>query len=124
LRHMGPREARRMMERMGINAKELSEVKEVIFRTETKELVVQNPMVTAIDFQGRKMFQVMGEELKERPLTSAEAAGEAAKPKVSDEDAQLVASQANVGLDEARQALEMTGGDLAQAILLLTSRKG
>ncbi len=124
MRRTGSREAKRMMERMGINAKELSDVKEVIFKTGTKELVIRNPIVTAIDFQGQKMFQVMGEDLKERALTPTEATQATAKPRVSDEDVQLVAAQANVSLDEARRTLEETGGDLAQAILLLTSRKG
>jgi len=42
------------------------------------------------------------------------------KPTIPEEDVQLVAQQANVSLERARAALEETGGDLAQAILLLT----
>lgn len=119
----GSREAKRMMERMGINAKEFPEVKEVIFKTETKELTIQSPKVTAIDFQGQKIFQVIGGEMKEQAITSTKTTPETPKPRVPDEDVQLVAAQANVSLDQARRTLEETGGDLAQAILLLTSRK-
>jgi nascent polypeptide-associated complex subunit alpha len=119
----GSREAKRMMERMGINSKEFPEVKEVIFKTETKELLIRSPKVTAIDFQGQKIFQVIGGEMKEQAITSTKTTQETPKPGVPDEDAQLVAAQANVSLDQARRTLEETGGDLAQAILLLTSRK-
>jgi nascent polypeptide-associated complex subunit alpha len=39
-----------------------------------------------------------------------------------EEDVKLVAQQANVSIDLARNALESTKGDLAQAILLLAQR--
>jgi len=38
---------------------------------------------------------------------------------ISEEDVQLVASQAGVSLEEARKALKATKGDLARAILYL-----
>ena len=44
------------------------------------------------------------------------------KVQIPEEDVILVAQQANVSLEEARAALEQTGGDLAQAILLLTQK--
>jgi len=43
---------------------------------------------------------------------------------VTEEDVKLVAEQAGVSLEEAQRALEETGGDLAQAIILLQARKG
>lgn len=120
-RRMNPREARRMMDRMGINANEMPEIKEVIMRMEDKELVIINPVVTALNFQGQKMYQVIGERTEERSLSSSVT--EASRPKIPDEDVQLVSTQAGVSIEEARRALEETNGDLAQAILILTSRK-
>ncbi|WP_309491971.1 nascent polypeptide-associated complex protein [Candidatus Hecatella orcuttiae] len=122
MRRFSPRELKRMMDRMGMSTQSMPEVKEVIFRTADKELAVQNPSVTVIEVQGQKLFQVVGEGLEERALPSGEP--QSAKAfQVPDEDVQLVAQQAGVSLEEARRALEETQGNLAQAILLLTSRK-
>jgi nascent polypeptide-associated complex subunit alpha len=119
MRRFNPRQARRMMDRMGMNTQDMPEIREVIFRTGEKELIVKNPSVTAIEIGGQKIFQVAGEGLEERETSTTEPA----KPHVSEEDAQLVADQANVSLEEAKATLESTGGDLAQAILILTSKR-
>lgn len=111
---------RRMMDRIGVNTREMSDVKEVIFRTSTKDLVIQNPAVTMLEIQGQQIFQVVGEEVTEREILEK---AEEPKPTISDEDILLVAQQANVDMEKAKVALEEVKGDLAQAILLLTSRK-
>ena len=111
---MEPRRIRRMMKRMGMNVKELPNVREVIFRTDEKEIVVADPTVTIMTLGGReRVFQVAGGEITEKVLKMA----------FPDEDAQLVAQQAGVSLEEAREALRATEGDLARAIILLKSRK-
>lgn len=108
------------MDRLGVSAQPLADVKEAVFRLADRELVVKNPLVTMLDFQGQKVFQVVGESVEERkPAEKVEEA----KPPIPEEDVSLVAAQAGVSLEEARAALEETGGDLAQAILLLASRK-
>ena len=109
-----------MMERLGVSAKPLPVV-EAVFKLQDRELVVKNPTVTLLDFQGQKILQVVGESLEER-MPTPEAA-EAGKPSIPEEDVSLVASQAGVSLEEAREALAETGGDLAQAILLLASKR-
>lgn len=119
MRRLSPRELRRLMDKLGVSAQPLN-VREAVFKLDGKELVVKNPTVTLLDFQGQKIFQVVSETLEEREVTS-EALGE--KPSIPEEDVSLVAAQAGVSLEEARAALEETGGDLAQAILLLASRK-
>lgn len=120
MKKLSPRDLRRMMDRLGVSAQPLPEVIEAVFRLPDKELVVRNPMVTLLDFQGQKIFQVVGESVEER-TPAAEAPPR--KPAFSEEDVSLVALQAGVSLEEARAALEETGGDLAQAILLLASRR-
>lgn len=116
MRRMNPREARRMMQRMGMNMGAMPEVEQVIFKTSTKEIIVENPEVTVMEMQGQKIFQVIGERTTERAVEKA--------VKIPEEDVQLVATQANVSPDQARAALEQTKGDLAQAILLLSQAKG
>jgi nascent polypeptide-associated complex subunit alpha len=112
---MNPREARRMMQRMGMNMGAMPEVEQVVFKTSTKEITVENPEVTVMEMQGQKIFQVMGDRITEKAVEKA--------VKIPEEDVQLVATQANVSPDQARAALEQTKGDLAQAILLLSQTK-
>jgi len=112
---MNPREAKRMMQRMGMNMGAMPEVEQVVFKTSTKEIIVENPEVTVMEMQGQKIFQVMGERITEKAVERA--------VKVPEEDVQLVATQANVSPEQARAALEQTKGDLAQAILLLSQTK-
>ena len=105
------RNARRMMERMGINQKEVPGVQEVIIRTATKDLVISGASVSEVNFQGNRVFQVAGE---------VEEVEKEAK-KFSDEDVVLVQQQANVTKEKAVAALEQSDGEVAKAILLLTS---
>ena len=110
---MNPRNAKRMMQRMGMNMGEMSDVEEVIFKTSDKEIVVENPQVAVIDMGGQKIFQVTG-QVNERALQ-----GEAVKVVIPEEDAQLVADQTGRSVEDAKRALEDSDGDLAKAILLL-----
>jgi nascent polypeptide-associated complex subunit alpha len=112
-RKMNPRNAKRMMQKMGMNMGEMPEVEEVIFRTSNKEIVVENAQVAVIDMGGQKIFQVTG-QVSERALE-----GGAAKPAIPEEDAQLVADQTGKSIEDAKRALEESDGDLAKAILLL-----
>lgn len=82
-----------------------------------REVVIEEPKVTVIEFQGERVYQVVGRE-EERPRE------EKAEVEITEEDVRLVAEQAGVSLEEARRALEEVGGDLAQAIVLLQARKG
>ncbi len=112
-RRVSPRNAKRMMQRMGMNMGEMPDVQEVIFRTSDKEIVVENPQVAVLDMQGQKIFQVTG-EVNERALET-----QTAKATIPEEDAQLVADQTGKSMEDAKRALEASDGDLAKAILLL-----
>ncbi len=122
-KRVNPRQARRMMEKMGMKMDAVADAKEVIIRRENTELVIENPQVTVMQFQGQKIYQVMGTSSFERPITVIEEV-ELEKPiQVSEEDIQLVAAQAGVSYEVAKKALEQTNGDLAQAILNLSLMK-
>ena len=122
-KRVNPRQARRMMEKMGMKMDAVADAKEVIIRLENTELVIENPQVTVMQFQGQKIYQVMSTSSFERPITEIEEM-ELEKPiQVSEEDIQLVAAQAGVIYEVAKQALEQTNGDLAQAILNLSLMK-
>jgi nascent polypeptide-associated complex subunit alpha len=108
---LGDRQARRMMERMGINMKEMPGVEEVIIRTVEKEIHIRNATVSEVNAQGNRVFQVVGEV--------EEVARE--RKTFSDEDILLVQQQANVTREKAIAALEEAEGEVARAILKLTS---
>jgi nascent polypeptide-associated complex subunit alpha len=114
-RRVNPREARRMMQRMGMNMNAVEDVQQVIIKTGSKEIVIEEPEVAILEVQGQKIFQVTGGKITEK-------APERKAPTAPEEDARLVADQTGKSLEEARKALEDSGGDLAKAILTLQSR--
>ena len=113
-RRVSPREARRMMQRMGMSMDAISDVQEVIIKTSSKEITIEEPEVAILEMQGQKIFQVTGGKISEK---AAER-----KLTIPEEDVRLVADQTGKSLEEARKALEECGGDLAKAILLLQSK--
>jgi nascent polypeptide-associated complex subunit alpha len=120
-KRMNPRETRRMMQRMGMNMDAVPDVEQVIIKTSSKDIVVEQPEVAILEMQGQKIFQVIGGQVTEKAPERKVAVAAPAAPKVSEEDVQLVADQTGKSLDEARKALEECEGDLAKAILLLQS---
>jgi nascent polypeptide-associated complex subunit alpha len=105
-----------MMQRMGMNMNAVEDVKEVVIRTGSKDIVITEPEVSILEVQGQKMFQIMGGQMVEKaPQRKTE------EPAVAEEDVRLVADQTGKSLEEARRALEESSGDLAKAILLLQS---
>jgi len=113
-RRISPREARRMMQRLGLSMDAVPEVEQVIIKTVGKEIIIEKPEVAVVDIQGQKMFQVVGGKIAEKAVER--------KLTIPEEDVRLVADQTGKSLEEARKALEECEGDLAKAILLLQSK--
>jgi nascent polypeptide-associated complex subunit alpha len=113
LSRVNSRRARRMMKQMGLKMDELSDIERVIMQGRKREIVIEGPAVTAINMQGQKMYQVAGGTVTEKALE--------AKVEIPEEDVLLVAQQANVSMERARAALEDAEGDLAKAILFLST---
>lgn len=111
-RRVNPREAKRMMQRMGLNMDAMPDVQQVIIKTSSKEITIEEPEVAMLEMQGQKIFQVTGGKVTEK-------AAERKMPGVAEEDVRLVADQTGKSMEEARRALEESQGDLAKAILLL-----
>ncbi len=109
---MDNRQTRRLMEKMGMDLKEIPDVKEVLIRTGTKEITIKEASVSEINAKGMRIFQVMGADTEEKEID---------KPDFSEEDVILVSQQANVTKEKAMQALTNSQGDLAKAILELTT---
>lgn len=106
---MNPRQMNQMMKRLGINVKEIENVKKVIIQTDTKEYIFEDADVTLMDAQGQKTYQITG---KPRIVEKKEG--------IPKEDIDLVVEQTGKNTQEAKKALEETKGDIAEAILKLT----
>jgi len=109
------RQAARMMQRMGMDFKEVAGVTRVTIETMEKQIVIEEPQVVNVTLQGQTMFQVAGGTMREETLVK--------KPVIPEADVKLVVEQTGKTLEEARKALEDTGGDLAKAILSLKTEK-
>ncbi len=118
-RRMNPRETKRMMQRMGMNMDSVGDVEQVIIRTSSKEITIEQPEVAILEMQGQKIFQIIGGQVTEK--APERRAASVAQPVVAEEDVKLVADQTGKSVDEARKALAECEGDLAKAILLLQS---
>ena len=103
---------RRMLDKMGLEMKEMDSVEEVIIKTDTKELYLIKPQVVEMKGKDSTIFQVVASDIEERKKEI---------PSFNEEDVILVMQQANVTKEKAIQSLIDSKGDIAQAILGLTS---
>ncbi|HUK50795.1 MAG TPA: nascent polypeptide-associated complex protein [Terriglobales bacterium] len=111
----GGRDAMRMMQKMGMKVDEVGKVSQVIIKTDTKDIVIEEPSVTMVTVQGQTMYQIAGGQVTEA-TPAPQATG---SPSLSDADVQLVAQQTGKSIEDSRKALIDAGGDLAKAILTL-----
>ena len=105
---MNPRQMNQMMKRLGINVKDIENVKKVIIQTDTKDYIFDDASVTMMDAQGQKTYQIVG---KPRIIDKEE--------EIPHQDIELVAEQTGKSIEEAKKALKETKGDIAEAILKL-----
>src|ERR671938_588185 len=108
----GNREMRRMLDKMGLEMKDLGDIEEVIIKTDTKEIYLTKPQIIEMKGKDNTIFQVIATDIEERQREI---------PVFKEEDIILVMQQANVTKEKAVHALTDTKGDIAQAILDLTT---
>lgn len=106
---MNPRKMQQAMKRMGIQQVEIPAT-EVIIKTPDKEIVITEPQVSKVNMMGQETFQVVG-NIEEREIST--------EPEINEDDIKTVMEQANVDENKAKEALEQTKGDIAEAILKL-----
>ena|SRR6476620_9455152 len=108
----GNRDMRRMLDKMGLEMNDLGSIEEVIIKTETKEIFLLKPQVIEMKGKESTIFQVVASNIEEKQRDVL---------KFKEEDFVLVMQQANVLKEKAIQALTDARGDIAQAILNLTT---
>lgn len=106
---MNPREMQKAMKRLGIKQEEI-DAELVIIKRAGKDLVIKNPQVSKINMMGQETIQVIGE------ITEAE------ESEISEDDISTVVAQTSCTREEARNALEESSGNLAEAILKLQNK--
>ncbi|ELZ51918.1 nascent polypeptide-associated complex protein [Halorubrum sp. E3] len=128
---MNPRKMKQMMKQMGIDVEELDAERVVIETADGDDLVFDGAQVTKMDAQGQETYQIVGspDEVADAGAGGAAAVegGDADDPALDDasddgddgipeEDVKLVAQQAGVSKEAAREALEAANGEPARAI--------
>jgi len=101
-----------MLDKMGLEMKDLGSIEEVVIKTETKELYLIKPQVIEMKGKDSTIFQVVATNIEEKQRDI---------PVFKEEDVILVMQQATVSKEKAIQALIDSKGDMAQAILNLTT---
>jgi len=109
---MNPRMMKKLQKQLQNSTEEI-DATEVIIRTKDKEIYFSNPSVSSMNMMGQQSYQIVGEP-QERGLNSGEETSS-----IPEEDIELVASQANVSKEKAKEALEECGGEPAEAIIKL-----
>tara|TARA_Y100000310_G_scaffold255534_1_gene263013 strand:+ start:6881 stop:7222 length:342 start_codon:yes stop_codon:yes gene_type:complete len=106
---LNSRQAKEMMRKMGMKQEEI-EAREVIIKTDDKEIIIQNPQVSKVNMMGQETFQVVGQPV-ERELSS--------EPEINEDDVKTVMDQTGATEEKAREVIAASDGDLAKAIMSL-----
>jgi nascent polypeptide-associated complex subunit alpha len=97
-----------MMKKLGMQVEQIEDVQSIVIKTPKGNWVFGAAEVTAMTMQGSTSYQITGQ-----------ARFEEAAAVIPDEDVTMVAAQANVSAEKAREALVATKGDIAEAIMRL-----
>ena len=104
---MNPKKMQAMMKQLGIKQEDIAAVRVVIEKPDETKIIIEDPSVTKMNIQGNEMFQVTG-QIREDELY------------ISEDDIHTVSEKTGAGLEESKDALVESGGDLAEAILKLS----
>jgi len=111
---MDPRAMKQAMKKMGMKQIEL-DASTVIIVLDDKKLVFENPSVQKIEMMGQVSFQLSGDYVEES--LEAETIG------IDDESIETVISQTGCSKEEALNALNQKKGDIAEAIIQISSER-
>ncbi len=98
------------MKKLGMNVEQIEDVQSIVIRTPKGNYIFDTADVQAMTMQGVTTYQITGTPRFEE-----------AAPEIPKEDVTMVAAQANVPEEKAREALVATKGDIAEAIMKLAS---
>jgi len=106
---LDPKKMQGMMKQLGISQEDIPAERVIIEKTDNSKIIIENPSVVKMKMQGQENFQITGDV--------SESQGEA----FTEEDIKQVMEKTNCSEEKAQKALESTKGDLAEAIITLSS---
>jgi nascent polypeptide-associated complex subunit alpha len=98
------------MKKLGMNVESIEDVQSIIIKTPKGNYIFDSADVQAMTMQGTTTYQITG-DIRFEP----------AEVEIPKEDVTMVAAQANVSEEKAKEALVAAKGDIADAIIRLTS---
>jgi len=98
------------MKKLGMQVEQIEGVQSIVIKTAKGNYVFDSAEVSAMTMQGTTTYQVIG-DIRFEP----------AAPEIPKEDILMVAAQANVSEGKAKETLVATKGDIAEAIMRLSS---
>ena len=104
---LDPKKMQALMRQMGMSQEEIDAARVLIEKNDGGKIVIENPSVAKISFQGNESFQVSGNAREEIGFA------------ISKEDIKTVMEKTGASESEAKKALEETR-DIAEAILKLS----
>ncbi len=105
---INPGQMKAMMKQMGIKQEDLEALRVVIEKSDSR-IIIEPASVQKITMQGQESWQISGAAREE----SKEAG-------INEDDIAMVVEKTGKSSDEARLALEESGGDIAAAIVKLS----
>jgi nascent polypeptide-associated complex subunit alpha len=107
--NINPRQMKAMMKKLGMQVEQIEDVISIVIKTPKGNYIFDSAEVTAMTMQGTTTYQIIGQPRFEEAV-----------PDIPKEDISMVAGQANVSEEKAKEALVSTKGDIAEAIMLLS----
>ena len=108
--NINPRQMKAMMKKLGMNVEPIENVQSIVIKTPKGNYIFDSAEVSAMTMQGTTTYQVVGD-----------VRFEPAAAEILAEDITMVAAQAKVTEEKAKEALVATKGDIAEAIMRLSS---
>jgi nascent polypeptide-associated complex subunit alpha len=108
--NINPRQMKAMMKKLGMQVEQIEDVQNITIRTAKGNYIFDSAEVSAMTMQGTTTYQIIG-DIRFEP----------AVPDILKEDIVMVAAQANVSEEKAKETLVATKGDIAEAIMRLSS---
>ena len=97
---------------------EVNDVIEVIVRTKTEDIILEDPEVTIMNV-GQELWSVVPSRVSRRLPDSQQSNETPIDIEVKEEDVKLIVTTAGVSEEDAIEALKKAGGDIAAAIMNL-----
>lgn len=108
-----PKKMQSMMKQLGIAQEEI-DADRVIIESNSKKIIIENPSIMKIKMHGQESFQISGDVKEENDLSEDDETDK------TEEDIKTIMEKTGCSKEEAREALENSGGDLTEAILSLS----